>query len=56
MFFDELTVQDIGEGGEAGWNHHPLPPKKSKVAKRIRKQKDWEGVEEEEEEEKTAAA
>ena len=29
MFFDELTVQDIGEGGEAGWNHHPHPQKQS---------------------------
>ena len=32
MFFDELTVQNIGA------------PPKSKVAKRIRKQKDQEGV------------
>ena len=33
----------------------PLPPKKSKVAKRISKRKNREGAEEEEEEEKTAA-
>ena len=29
MFFDELSVQDIGEGGETGWNHHPHPQKQS---------------------------